>query len=57
MAKETKVRAIKECGVPENKEAVQSFLVMADYLDNFIKNYAALAAPLYQLKRKETNFY
>ena len=43
--------------MPENKEAVQSFLVMVDYLGNFIKNYAALAAPLYQLKRKETNFY
>ena len=28
-----------------------------DYLDNFIKCYAAIAAPLYQLTRKETNFY
>ena len=28
-----------------------------DYLDNFIKYYAAIAAPLYQLTRKETNFY
>ena len=51
-----KVRAIKECGVPENKEAVRSFLGMAGYLDNFIKNYAAIAAPLYQLTRKETKF-
>ena len=52
-----KVRAIKECGVPENKEAVRSFLGMAGYLDNFIKNYATIAAPLYQLTRKETNFH
>ena len=29
---------------------------MAGYLDNFIENYAALAAPLYQLTRKETKF-
>ena len=51
-----KVRAIKECGVPENKEAVQSFPRMAGYLDNFIKNYAAIAALLYQLTRKEAKF-
>ena len=47
-----KVRAVKECGVPENKETVRSFLGMAGYLDNFIKNDAAIAAPLYQLTRK-----
>ena len=52
-----KVRAVKECGMPENKEAVRSFLGMAGYLDNFIQNYAAIAAPLYQLTRKETKFY
>ena len=52
-----KVRAIKECGTPENKEAVRSFLGMAGYLDNFIPNYAAIAAPLYQLTRKETKFH
>ena len=50
-----KVRAVKECGVSENKETVRSFLGMAGYLDNFIKNYAAIAAPLYQLTRKEPN--
>lgn len=42
-----KVRAVRECGVPESKEAVRSFLGMAGYLDTFIKNYAAIAAPLY----------
>ena len=52
-----KVRAVKECGVPENKQAVRSFLGMAGYLDNFIQNYAAIAAPLYQLTRKETKFH
>ena len=52
-----KVRTVKECGVPENKEAVRSFLGMAAYLDNFIKNYAAIAVALYQLTRKETKFY
>ena len=52
-----KVRANKECGTPENKEAVRSFLAMAGYLDNFIRKYAAIAAPLYQLTRKETKFH
>ena len=47
-----KVRAIKECVVPENKEAVRCFLGMAGYLNSFIKKYAAIAAPLYQLTRK-----
>ena len=47
-----KVRAVKECGVPENKEAARRFLGMAGYLDNFIQNYAAIAAPLYQLTRR-----
>ena len=52
-----KVRAIKECRVPENKEAVRSFLGMAGYLDNFIKNYSAIVALLYQLTSKEMKFH
>ena len=51
-----KVRAVKECGVPESKEAVHSFLGIAGYLDNFINNYAAIAAPLRRLTRGETKF-
>ena len=31
-----KVRAVKECGVPERKEAVRSFLGMAGYLGSFM---------------------
>ena len=51
-----KVKAIQECRAPEDKEAVLSFLGMAGYLDNFIENYATIAAPLYQLIRRETKF-
>ena len=51
-----KVRAVKECGVPEDKEAARSFLGMAGYLDNFIPDYAAIAAPLRRLTRRETKF-
>ena len=43
--------------MPEDKETVRNFLIMAGYLDNFIQNYAAIAAPLYQLTRKETKFH
>ena len=54
-----KVRAIKECGVPESKEAVRSFLGMAGYQDSFINNYTVCShsSPLYQLTRKETKFH
>ena len=55
LGKETKVRAVKERGVPENKEAVRSFLVMADYLENFSKNYAAIAASLYHAANQKRN--
>ena len=51
-----KLRAIKECRQPEDKETVCNFLGMVGYLDNYISNYAAIAAPLYQLTREETKF-
>ena len=50
-----KVQAIKECSRANSKEAVRSFLGMAGYLDNFIPNYAAIAAPLHMLTR-DINF-
>ena len=52
-----KVKAIKECKAPQSKEEVRSFLGMASYLDNFIPNYASIAAPLHRLTRKETKFH
>lgn len=51
-----KVRAIKNCGAPKSKDEVRSFLGMAGYLDNFIKDYASIAAPLHQLTRREIRF-
>ena len=35
-----KLKAIQECRALEDKETVCSFLGMAEYLDNFIENYA-----------------
>ena len=51
-----KVKTIKECSPPESKEAIWSFLRMAGYLENYISNYVAIAAPLYQLTRKDAKF-
>ena len=41
-----KVKAIRECSPPERT---------AGYLNNYISNYAAIAAPLYQLPGKTQN--
>ena len=48
--------AIKEYTALEDKEAPCSLIGMAGYLDSFIENYTATAAPLYQLARKDLNF-
>ena len=51
-----KVEVIKQCGVPGRKEPDRSFVAMAGYLNSFINNYASIAAPLYELTRRETKF-
>ena len=51
-----KVRAVKECGTPESKTAVRSFLGMIRYLAKFIPNYSTLTAPLRRLTQKEVKF-
>ncbi|KAK3717111.1 hypothetical protein QZH41_016142 [Actinostola sp. cb2023] len=48
-----KFRAIKERGTPKGKEGVRSFLGMLGYLDNFIEDYASIAAPYYTDYREE----
>ncbi|MCG8047363.1 MAG: DDE-type integrase/transposase/recombinase, partial [Candidatus Thiodiazotropha taylori] len=52
-----KVRAIKESGRPESKEAVKSFLGMTGYLSKFIPRYASLTAPLRELTKTEVRFH
>ena len=51
-----KVRAVKECGTPESKTAVRSFLGMIGYLSKFIPRYSTMAAPLRRLTEKDTKF-
>ena len=52
-----KVRAVKECQTTKDKEAVRSVPGMAGYLKIFTSNNATIAAPLYELTRKETKFH
>ncbi|GFV05533.1 retrovirus-related Pol polyprotein from transposon opus [Trichonephila clavipes] len=53
---ETKVRAIVEIKPPRNSKEVSKFLGMSQWYAKFIKNYADLCKPLYNLKRKLKKF-
>ena len=46
-----KVQALREAERPSNAEEAQSFLGMANYSAQFIKNFSTLAAPLRELTR------
>ncbi len=49
----TKIQAITEMPLPKEKNALQSFLGMANYLGKFIPNFSELAAPLRQLLHRD----
>ncbi|GFU72759.1 retrovirus-related Pol polyprotein from transposon 297 [Trichonephila clavipes] len=53
---EIKVRAIVEMKPLRNSKQVSKFLGMSQWYANFIKNYAVLWEPLYNLKRKLKRF-
>ncbi|GFW35656.1 retrovirus-related Pol polyprotein from transposon opus [Trichonephila clavipes] len=53
---ETKVRAIVEMKPPRNSKEMSKFLGMSKWYVKFIKNYADLCEPLYNLKRKLKKF-
>lgn len=46
---ENKVAAIMELAAPNNIRTLRAFLGMTGYYQRFIKNYASIAKPLYQL--------
>ena len=52
-----KVKAIQEWESPKSVKGVRSFLGFANFYRQFIKNFAALAAPLTKLTRKLTEFF
>ncbi|GFV61899.1 retrovirus-related Pol polyprotein from transposon opus [Trichonephila clavipes] len=55
-ADETKVRAIPEMKPTRNSKEVSEFLGMSQWYAKFIKNYADLCEPFYNLKRKLNKF-
>ena len=51
-----KVRAVQEWPVPQNVTEVRSFTALAAYYRRFIRNFAAIARPLYDLTKKGQPF-
>ena len=51
-----KVRAIQEMPVPENRNDLQRFLGMVQYLAKFIPHLSELASPLRMLLKKESSW-
>ena len=52
-----KVKAVKEWTAPRNLRQVRSFVGLVNYYRRFIRNYADLAIPLYDLQKKKTRFH
>ena len=53
---EKKIRAIKESPAPTNVSEVRSFLGLVTFYSKFVPNLATMAAPIYQLTRKNVPF-
>lgn len=51
-----KIESIKKFPRPHNVKEVQSFLGMCNYYRRYIKDYASLGKPLYNLCKKDTEF-
>ena len=51
-----KVECLHKMPLPENVNELRSFLGMANYSANFVKNFAALTVPLRELTRKGTKW-
>ena len=51
-----KIKAIKEGLAPTNVSEVQSFLGLVTFCSKFVQNLATMAAPIYQLTRKNVPF-
>ena len=52
-----KVKAVQEWRTPRNLRQVRSFVGLVNYYRRFIRNYADLAIPLYDLRKKKTRFH
>ena len=52
-----KVDKVKDWPVPMNEKALSQFLGLATYFKRYIKDFAAIAAPLHHLTRKDVDFH
>lgn len=53
---QTNIEAVSKFPIPRNFKDVQSFLGLTSYFRRFIKNYALIAKPLYDLLKKDSEF-
>ena len=49
--------AIREINPPKNATEVRSFLGLAGYYRQYVKNFAAITGPLHALTRKDAVFH
>lgn len=52
-----KIKAIVKMNAPTNVQELQSFLGAMNYFVKFIKNYARIVTPLYELLRKDVKWH
>ena len=52
-----KVSKVREWPVPMNEKALSQFLGLATYFKRYIHDFAAIAAPLHHLTRKDVEFH
>ncbi|KAI4904404.1 hypothetical protein NFI96_007328 [Prochilodus magdalenae] len=53
---EEKVRAVKDWPTPSNLRGLKSFIGLASYYRRFVRGFSCIAAPLFHLQRKDSNF-
>ena len=51
-----KIKAIKKSSAPKNVSKVRNFLGLVTFYLKFVRNLATMAAPIYQLTRKNVPF-
>ena len=52
----SRVEVICQFAIPTNKKSLQRFLGMVNYYHRFIPNCRGIMSPLYDLRKKDTNF-